>query len=88
MTPDGVSPRLCPGLTKNLVVADSDEHTEDGHLTEDLSVRKEMVEKRWRKLTRLEEMVVPPTRTGDPAADLLLVTWGSSEGSYWKRRPP
>ena len=28
-------------------MADSDEHTQDGHITEDLSVRKLMVEKRY-----------------------------------------
>lgn len=34
-TESGVSPRLIPGASKHLVIADSDEHTEDGHLTED-----------------------------------------------------
>ncbi|MHB1000459.1 MAG: 2-oxoacid:acceptor oxidoreductase subunit alpha [Armatimonadota bacterium] len=34
-TESGISPRLMPGAPKHLVIADSDEHTEDGHLTED-----------------------------------------------------
>ena len=34
-TENGVSPRLLPGRSEHLVVADSDEHTPDGHLTED-----------------------------------------------------
>ena len=50
LTENGLSPRFLPGKTENLVVADSDEHTEDGHLTEDLSVRQKMVEKRLKKL--------------------------------------
>jgi len=36
-------------MSEHLVVAGSDEHTEDGHLTEDLSVRKQMADKRMRK---------------------------------------
>ena len=36
ITADGVSPRRLPGFGPELVVADSDEHTPDGHLTEDL----------------------------------------------------
>jgi 2-oxoglutarate ferredoxin oxidoreductase subunit alpha len=77
----GLSPRLLPGRTEHLVVADSDEHTEDGHLTEDLSVRKKMVEKRLKKLDGLVRQVVPPGYLGDKAPDVLLVTWGSNKGS-------
>ncbi len=78
---DGRSPRLLPGRSEHLVVADSDEHTEDGHLTEDLTVRKQMVEKRLRKLKTLTQQVIPPEFSGDPRPEMLLVTWGSSRGS-------
>jgi len=81
LTDTGVSPRLLPGLTENLVVADSDEHTEDGHLTEDLSVRKLMVEKRLRKLKGLRQEVVAPEFIGDIEPEILLVCWGSTKGS-------
>ncbi|MBA4395323.1 MAG: 2-oxoacid:acceptor oxidoreductase subunit alpha, partial [Desulfobacca sp.] len=81
LTEDGLSPRLLPGRTEHLVVADSDEHTEDGHLTEDLTVRKQMVEKRLAKLKVLTRQVVPPEFAGDHRPDILLVTWGSSKGS-------
>jgi 2-oxoglutarate ferredoxin oxidoreductase subunit alpha len=84
LTESGVSPRLFPGLSDHLVVADSDEHTEDGHLTEDLTVRKRMVEKRGRKLKLLQEAAVPPEFKGDPRPDLLLVTWGSGRGALWE----
>lgn len=46
ITESGVSPRLLPGLSNHLVVADSHEHTEDGHYTENLSIRPKMVDKR------------------------------------------
>jgi len=50
LTADGISPRRLPGFGP-VVVADSDEHTPDGHLTEDLEMRVKMQDKRLRKLT-------------------------------------
>ena len=90
LTESGISPRLFPGLSKQcvkassvqeLVVADSDEHTQDGHLTEDLSVRITMVEKRLRKLDGIREEVEPPEFVGDNQPDLLFLCWGSTRGS-------
>ena len=78
ITEDGVSPRLLPGQTHHLVIADSDEHTEDGHLTEDLAVRNRMVAKRLAKVEGLRWEVVQPQFDGPAAADLLLVSWGST----------
>lgn len=81
ITEEGVSPRLLPGMSKHLVVADSDEHTEDGHLTEDLLIRKKMVEKRLRKYNGLRSQVIPPKFTGDTKPDILFVSWGSNIGA-------
>jgi len=81
---DGVSPRLLPGLSEHLVVAGSDEHTEDGHLTEDLVVRKQMVEKRLRKMRGIRQEVVQPDFKGDRHPDLLFLSWGSSKGSCFE----
>jgi 2-oxoglutarate ferredoxin oxidoreductase subunit alpha len=81
ITENGVSPRLLPGMSEHLVVAGSDEHTEDGHLTEDLSVRKQMADKRMKKAEGIRREVVPPELKGDPNPDLLLVTWGSTRGA-------
>ena len=90
ITDSGVSPRLFPGISsgcvqarrsEQLVVADSDEHSEDGHLTEDLAMRKIMVQKRLRKLEVIRKQVVPPELTGDDQADLMLVCWGSTKGA-------
>lgn len=79
--PDGISPRLLPGTPRSLVVADSDEHTEDGHLTEDTDVRIAMVEKRLKKGEGLRADVIPPLFEGNSQPDLLLVSWGSTQGS-------
>jgi 2-oxoglutarate ferredoxin oxidoreductase subunit alpha len=81
LTDTGISPRLLPGATEHLVVADSDEHTEDGHITEDLSVRIQMVRKRLQKGEGIRAEVVAPEWTGDEKPDLLLVCWGSSRGA-------
>jgi 2-oxoglutarate ferredoxin oxidoreductase subunit alpha len=77
LTDDGVSPRLLPGQTHHLVVADSDEHTEDGHLTEDLAVRNRMAAKRLAKAEGLRWEVIQPRFEGPGGAEVLLVSWGS-----------
>ena len=77
----GISPRLLPGLTEHLIVADSDEHTEDGHITEDLLVRGRMVDKRLKKGEEIRTEVIPPEVKGEEKPDLLLICWGSSKGA-------
>ncbi len=79
-TPLGVSPRLVPGKSAHLVVTDSDEHTEDGHLTEDLDMRIKMVDKRHRKYQGLVAEIEPPLVNGAAETDLLLIGWGSTYG--------
>jgi 2-oxoglutarate ferredoxin oxidoreductase subunit alpha len=81
ITKSGVSPRLLPGLSKHLVVADSHEHTEDGHMTENLSVRPKMVDKRLRKGEGIRSEVIAPDFQGDKKADLLFISWGSTKGA-------
>ncbi|MHC5054900.1 MAG: 2-oxoacid:acceptor oxidoreductase subunit alpha [Planctomycetota bacterium] len=81
ITGTGVSPRLIPGAGPDLVVADSDEHDEAGHITEDLRLRKRMVEKRLSKLDVLRGDVLPPVLSGADDYELLLVSWGSTAGA-------
>jgi 2-oxoglutarate/2-oxoacid ferredoxin oxidoreductase subunit alpha len=81
ITDSGVSPRLLPGGSEHLVVCDSDEHTSDGHITEDLTVRQQMVAKRLRKLEGLQTEVTLPEHLGDKNPEVLFVTWGSSRGA-------
>jgi len=79
LTADGISPRRLPGFGP-VVVADSDEHTPDGHLTEDLEVRVKMQDKRQRKLTALAQELGGITTAGPADAPLTLACWGSSLG--------
>lgn len=78
---DGVSPRGIPGWGSGLVVSDSDEHTEDGHLTERLDTRVLMMEKRMRKLDGLVRDVMPPVWFGKEEAKITCVGWGSTCGA-------
>jgi len=80
-TENGVSPRRVPGWSADLVVADSDEHFEDGHITEDHEVRTRMVDKRLKKMEGLKSETEAPLYEGDEGPDLLMVTWGSAIGA-------
>lgn len=79
-TEDGISPRLIPGKTKNFVAADSDEHNERGWITESADMRVDMMDKRMKKLVKLEEELVEPDLLGAEACEVLLVGWGSTYG--------
>lgn len=83
LSPDGVSPRFLPG-GEHLVVADSDEHDEFGHLTEDLSIRKAMHEKRMRKLGFMRKEIRLPFFL--PGRDATVVGWGSTWGVLLEAR--
>ncbi|MBM4302054.1 MAG: 2-oxoacid:acceptor oxidoreductase subunit alpha [Deltaproteobacteria bacterium] len=79
LTASGISPRRLPGFGP-VVVADSDEHTPDGHLTEDLEMRVKMHDKRLRKLAGLAQELDGLTTDGPDDAPLTLACWGSSLG--------
>ena len=74
----GISPRGIPGWGEGLVGVDSDEHDEDGHMTEDLDMRVQMVNKRLRKLTALTKSALPAEWIGPENARNLVVCWGST----------
>ena len=79
--PDGRSPRLLPGFSEHLVRVDSDEHTPEGFITEDLTLRVKMQDKRMKKMEWLREQTLPPDCQGAEEPETLLVTWGSTKGA-------
>jgi 2-oxoglutarate ferredoxin oxidoreductase subunit alpha len=82
LTPDSVSPRGIPGFGAGVVVVDSDEHDEEGHITEDLDLRVKMVEKRFtKKMNKIREEVIPPELVGNEDYEILVVGWGSTYGT-------
>ncbi|MGM0601978.1 MAG: 2-oxoacid:acceptor oxidoreductase subunit alpha [Bacillota bacterium] len=87
-TEDGISPRAYPGQLKDqIVLADSNEHDELGHIVEDEEKRNMMVEKRNRKLEKLiEEDLCDADYYGPDSAEYILVGWGSSTGPIAEAR--
>jgi 2-oxoglutarate ferredoxin oxidoreductase subunit alpha len=84
ITESGVSPRAVPGVPHHTHTAATDEHDEDGTLISDEltdpTKRRNMMEKRQRKVEGIEAAVQPPKLIGKPGADVTLVGWGSTEG--------
>ena len=78
LTETGISPRAIPGAGPALVLADSDEHTHEGHITESARVRNEMVQKRMAKLEQLRAEMALPERYGPEEASVTLLSWGSN----------
>jgi 2-oxoglutarate ferredoxin oxidoreductase subunit alpha len=81
VTKSGISPRAFPGLSKALVITDSDEHDERGHLTEDAGERTAQVEKRLRKMVPLMKEMGRPQQYGSRRASTTLIGWGSTYGA-------
>jgi 2-oxoglutarate ferredoxin oxidoreductase subunit alpha len=77
-TDDGISPRGVPGYGEGLVCVDSDEHDEAGRITEDMTVRKKMVDKRLRKARGILEAAGKPRLEGNPEYRYLVICWGST----------
>ena len=82
LTPDGISPRGIPGYGEGLVVVDSDEHDEEGHITENLKIRTKMVDKRLNKKMKLiKKETIKPELIGDDKYEILVLGWGSTYGT-------
>ncbi|NIO15708.1 MAG: 2-oxoacid:acceptor oxidoreductase subunit alpha [Deltaproteobacteria bacterium] len=78
LTDTGISPRGIPGYGSGLVVADSDEHDEEGHITEDLDLRVKMVEKRLSKTAHIRREAQAPRIFGSGEYETLVLCWGST----------
>lgn len=80
-TPSGVSPRWLPGSCKTIYYANSDEHGENGVLTEKADVTTAMIDKRMRKLDTVARVLPEPKVYGTPkGAAVSVVGWGSTKG--------
>ncbi|MBI1882696.1 MAG: 2-oxoacid:acceptor oxidoreductase subunit alpha [Chlamydiae bacterium] len=83
-TESGVSPRALPGTEGTLFVAATDEHDEDGVLVSDVFtnpvIRKQMMEKRMRKLDEIVKRFPLPKIWGAQDAETTLIGWGASGG--------
>jgi 2-oxoglutarate ferredoxin oxidoreductase subunit alpha len=84
ITESGVSPRAVPGVPGHVHTVATDEHMEDGVLISDEFTnpikRREMMEKRMRKVAGIEAAVPPPVLCGPRDAEVTLIGWGSTKG--------
>ncbi|MFC2045381.1 2-oxoacid:acceptor oxidoreductase subunit alpha [Chloroflexota bacterium] len=81
VTESGVSPRALPGQGKALVVTDSDEHDEAGHLIEAAETRNQQNMKRWRKHNGLITEITSPELQESASSEFTLIGWGSTYGA-------
>jgi len=78
---NGISPLAIPGASKHLVVVDSDEHDQDGHIIEDANTRNRMVEKRYhKKIPLIKQEIAPPSFHGAKKPEIVLTGYGSTFG--------
>jgi len=83
-TEDGISPRSVIGQEGGIHWLTSDEHTEIGHITEDVVKREEIMEKRMEKIETAREEIPDDRmvrRVGPENAEVTFVTWGTPKGA-------
>jgi 2-oxoglutarate ferredoxin oxidoreductase subunit alpha len=78
----GISPLAIPGEAGiHLVVVDSDEHDEEGHIIEDSETRIKMVQKRLlKKLPLINKEIEAPLLYGHASPKVVLIGHGSTYG--------
>lgn len=94
ITETGISPRWLPGQAEAMFDANSDEHTEDGSITEEAGPSEAMYSKRLRKEQTLLLELPEPELIGPPEARLTFIGWGSVRTTLqdvmqiWNREHP
>ena len=82
--PEGVAPRALPGTDNTVHVAGTDDHDEEGILISDeftnAPLRRKVMERRMKKMEAVARDLPTPKLEGPADADIVLITWGSSEG--------
>jgi 2-oxoglutarate/2-oxoacid ferredoxin oxidoreductase subunit alpha len=76
----GVSPLLRPGTSNQVRYDDSDEHTEEGHITESAEVRNAMVRKRLGKARAISMELTSPDCRPPERANTVVLCFGSTYG--------
>ena len=79
LSSSGISPRALPCRGEALVVTVGNEHQEDGHISEEIEDRINMVNKRNAKIPHMRAQMNPP-QDYYGQSELLLVGWGSTAG--------
>jgi 2-oxoglutarate ferredoxin oxidoreductase subunit alpha len=80
-TDSGISPRVIPMPGGPLVVTDSDEHDEAGHMIEDAGIRTRMMLKRMKKVEGIKNETASARFHSRQNAKATLIGWGSTYGA-------
>jgi 2-oxoglutarate/2-oxoacid ferredoxin oxidoreductase subunit alpha len=77
-----ISPRVVLGTKDAIFWNSGDEHTEEGHITEDPEVRIKMMDKRMDKLeVALKEIPEQDKAVAYGSGDTVIISWGSTKGA-------
>src|SRR5581483_519589 len=80
LTESGISPVSLPGQPGGQYVATGLEHSEEGRPRYDAVTKREMTEKRMKKLAAAPQDAPEAEFWGDPQAEIGIITWGSTAG--------
>jgi 2-oxoglutarate ferredoxin oxidoreductase subunit alpha len=83
-TESGISPRVTLGTKGAVHWYTGDEHNEVGHISEEPSNRRAMMDKRMKRLELIDKEVPPDEKLnffGDKNAKNIIVSWGSPKGA-------
>ena len=84
-TPAGASPRSIPGQRGGRFLASGNEHTPEGHISEDPGNRVAQMNRRMEKLDSIEQELAESashqSRRGDEDATYGIMTFGSQQGT-------
>lgn len=83
-TETGVSPRVLLGTKNGVHWYTGDEHNEFGHISEEPFNRRNMVEKRMKKLELVQKEVPIDDKLklyGDTSSENIVISWGSPKGA-------
>src|SRR5215218_4223996 len=77
-----ISPRVVLGTKDAIFWNTGDEHTEEGHITEDPEIRVKMMDKRMDKLeVALKEIPEQDKAVAYGSGDTVIISWGSTKGA-------
>jgi 2-oxoglutarate ferredoxin oxidoreductase subunit alpha len=80
LTDSGISPAALPGMPGGQYVATGLEHNEEGRPRYDAVTKREMTDKRMKKLAAAAKDAPPADSWGDANAEIGIITWGSTAG--------
>ena len=82
LSDDPISPRVVLGTKDAIFWNTGDEHTEEGHISEDPELRVQMMDKRMDKLqVALREIPDEDKAVAYGSGDIAIISWGSTKGA-------